>query len=176
MTLAEAGKPAPPGPGTTREGREPDYLVLAQGSGGTAADLLAAFRRAERALLLGTASFWEGVDLPGDDLEVLVMTRLPFGVPSDPRYQARAERLEAEGGKPFMDLYLPEAVLRFKQGFGRLIRRRSDRGIVAVLDPRFLGKGYGRRFADALPLPVTAVADGTALARSAAAWWARSAG
>ncbi len=176
MTLAEAGKPAPPGRGATREGREPDYLVLAQGSGGTAADLLAAFRRAERALLLGTASFWEGVDLPGDDLEVLVMTRLPFGVPTDPRYQARAERLEAEGGKPFMDLYLPEAVLRFKQGFGRLIRRRSDRGIVAVLDPRFLGKGYGRRFADALPLPVTAVADGTALARSAAAWWARSAG
>jgi Rad3-related DNA helicase len=168
MTLAEAAAPAPAGEGS-------DYVVLAQGSGGSAAELLGAFRRAERALLLGTASFWEGVDLPGDDLEVLVLTRLPFGVPTDPRYQARAERLEAEGGRPFVDLYLPEAVLRFKQGFGRLIRRRSDRGIVAVLDPRFLGKGYGRRFAEALPLPVTPVADGGALARAAAAWWARGA-
>jgi ATP-dependent DNA helicase DinG len=147
------------------------YDVFAQGEHGTASDVLAAFRRAERALLLGTSSFWEGVDLPGDDLEVLVLTRLPFGVPTEPRYQARAERLEAEGGNPFTDLYLPEAVLRFKQGFGRLIRRRADRGIVAVLDTRLLSKNYGGRFRDALPLPVTAVEDGSALARAAATWW-----
>ncbi len=157
--------------GETPAGR--DYRVLAQGEGGTAADLLERFRREEKALLLGTASFWEGVDLPGDDLEVLVLTRLPFGVPTDPRYQARAERVEADGGNPFNDLYLPEAVLRFKQGFGRLIRRRTDRGIVAVLDPRLLGKGYGRRFSAALPLPITAVPDGDALVRTAAAWWHR---
>jgi ATP-dependent DNA helicase DinG len=151
----------------------PDYTILAQGPGSPAAGMLEAFRSAPRALLLGTSSFWEGVDLPGDDLEVLVMTRLPFGVPTDPRFQARSERLELEGGNPFHDLYLPEAVLRFKQGFGRLIRRRSDRGIVAVLDPRFLGKGYGRKFQSALPLPVVAVADGPALVRTAAAWWRR---
>jgi Rad3-related DNA helicase len=152
-------------------GDRPPYEILAQGDGTDAAQLLEAFRRSDRALLLGTASFWEGVDLPGDDLEVLVLTRLPFGVPTEPRFQARAERLEADGGNPFTDLYLPEAVLRFKQGFGRLIRRRSDRGIVAVLDTRLVGKGYGRRFSRALPLPVTVVADGDALAKTAAAWW-----
>lgn len=152
------------------------YARLAQGDGDTAAQLLERFRREPRALLLGTASFWEGVDLPGDDLEVLVLTRLPFGVPTEPRFRARAERLEEAGGNPFNDLYLPEAVLRFKQGFGRLIRRRSDRGIVAVLDPRLLGKGYGRRFAGALPVPVTEAPDAAALARHAAEWWRTSAG
>jgi ATP-dependent DNA helicase DinG len=149
------------------------FLLLVQEPGSEPSALLEQFRRAEHALLLGTATFWEGVDLPGDDLEVLVLTRLPFGVPTDPRFVARAERLEAEGGNAFTELYVPEAVLRFKQGFGRLIRRRSDRGIVAVLDPRLLGKGYGRRFAAALPLPVTEVPDGPAVARTAAAWWNR---
>jgi len=153
------------------EGAVPAYLRLAQGDGDTAAQMLERFRREPRALLLGTASFWEGVDLPGDDLEVLVLTRLPFGVPTEPRFRARAERLEEAGGNPFTDLYLPEAVLRFKQGFGRLIRRRSDRGIVAVLDPRLLGKGYGRRFAAALPVAVTEASDPAALARRAATWW-----
>jgi ATP-dependent DNA helicase DinG len=147
------------------------YDVLAQGGAGEVPRLLEAFRASPRALLLGTSSFWEGIDLPGDDLEILVLTRLPFGVPTDPRFQARAERLEEEGRNPFTDLYLPEAVLRFKQGFGRLIRRRSDRGIVAVLDPRLLNKGYGRRFAAALPLPVTEATDGPDLAARAAAWW-----
>lgn len=147
------------------------YAVLAQEGAGEVPRLLEAFRAAPRALLLGTASFWEGIDLPGDDLEILVLTRLPFGVPTDPRFQARAERLEAEGKNPFTDLYLPEAVLRFKQGFGRLIRRRSDCGVVAVLDPRLVTKGYGRRFAGALPLPVTEAGDGADLAARAAAWW-----
>jgi Rad3-related DNA helicase len=147
------------------------YELFVQGEGGTAADLLPAFRAADRALLLGTASFWEGIDLPGDALEVLVLTRLPFGVPTDPRLAARSERLEAEGGNPFLDLYLPEALLRFKQGIGRLIRRRTDRGIVAVLDTRLLAKSYGKRFRDVLPLPVTPVKDGEALAKKAASWW-----
>ena len=150
------------------------FQLLVQEPRSEPSSLLDRFRKAESALLLGTATFWEGVDLPGDDLEVLVLTRLPFGVPTDPRFAARAERLEAEGGNAFTGLYLPEAVLRLKQGFGRLIRRRSDRGIVAVLDPRLLGKGYGRRFAAALPLGVTEVADGPALARTAAAWWNKS--
>ena len=154
---------------------ETGFQLLIQEPGGEPSVLLDRFRKARHALLLGTATFWEGVDLPGDDLEVLVLTRLPFGVPTDPRFAARAERLEAEGGNAFTDLYVPEAVLRFKQGFGRLIRRRSDRGIVAVLDPRLLGKGYGRRFAAALPLAVTEVVDGTDLARTAAAWWNKGA-
>ena len=148
------------------------FALLVQGDGATAGNLLESFRDSRKALLLGTASFWEGVDLPGDDLEILVLTRLPFGVPTDPRFQARAERLEAEGGNPFKDLYLPEAILRFKQGFGRLIRRQSDRGIVAVLDPRLLSRGYGKRFAAALPLEITPAKDGSALAAAAAAWWA----
>jgi ATP-dependent DNA helicase DinG len=147
------------------------YRLLTQQSGRSAARLLESYRRGTRTLLLATASFWEGVDLPGESLEVLVLTRLPFGVPTDPRFQARAERRAAEGENPFTDLYLPEAVLRFKQGFGRLIRRGTDRGIVAVLDPRLLGKGYGKAFAAALPLPLTRVEDGPALARCAARWW-----
>lgn len=152
-------------------GEEAAYTVLAQGEGEEVPRLLERFRSTPRALLLGTASFWEGIDLPGDDLEILVLTRLPFGVPTDPRYQARAERLEGEGGNPFTQLYLPEAVLRFKQGFGRLIRRRSDRGVVAVLDPRLLGKGYGRRFASALPVTMNEVEDGFALRERIGAWW-----
>ena len=151
----------------------PPYHLLVQEPRSEPSALLDRFRKADRALLLGTATFWEGVDLPGDDLEVLVLTRLPFGVPTDPRFAARAERMEAEGGNAFTGLYLPEAVLRLKQGFGRLIRRRSDRGIVAVLDPRLLGKGYGKRFASALPLGITEVADGQALAEGAAQWWHR---
>ena len=152
------------------------FSLLVQEPRSEPSSLLDRFRKAERALLLGTATFWEGVDLPGNDLEVLVLTRLPFGVPTDPRFAARAERLEAEGGNAFTGLYLPEAVLRMKQGFGRLIRRRSDRGIVAVLDPRLLGKGYGKRFAAALPLAVTEVTDGPALAQEAAQWWRRTSG
>jgi ATP-dependent DNA helicase DinG len=152
----------------------PRYHLLVQEPRSEPSALLDRFRKADRALLLGTATFWEGVDLPGDDLEVLVLTRLPFGVPTDPRFAARAERMEAEGGNAFTGLYLPEAVLRMKQGFGRLIRRRSDRGIVAVLDPRLLGKGYGRRFTSALPLPVTEVTDAEALVYEAAQWWRRT--
>jgi len=147
------------------------YSLFCQGNGESPARLLEGFRTVKRGLLLGTAGFWQGIDLPGDALEVLVLTRLPFGVPTDPRFQARSERIEREGGNPFMDLYLPEAVLRFKQGFGRLIRRASDRGVLAVLDPRLLTKNYGRRFTRVLPVPVEPAADGADLARRSAAWW-----
>jgi ATP-dependent DNA helicase DinG len=122
-------------------------------------------------LLLGTASFWQGIDLPGELLEVLVVTRLPFGVPTDPRFAARSEFLEQQGGRPFVDLYLPEAVLRFKQGFGRLIRRRTDRGILVVLDPRMMARSYGKRFLDALPVPVERMPSGAALVERCAEWW-----
>ena len=100
------------------------------------------FRSTERAVLLGTRAFWEGVDVPGNSLSVVVLTKLPFDVPSDPLISARSELYE----DPFNEYYLPEAILKFRQGFGRLIRTASDRGVVAILDRRVLTKQYGRLF------------------------------
>ena len=105
------------------------------------------FRTTERAVLLGTRSFWEGVDIPGEALSVLVIARLPFSVPSDPVIQARAETYD----DPFQDYQVPQAILRFRQGFGRLIRSSTDRGVVVILDRRVDTKPYGRLFLDALP-------------------------
>lgn len=145
--------------------------VTAQGRDGAAAGLLRRFRQPGAALLLGTASFWEGVDLPGDELELLIVTRLPFPVPNDPLVEARSERLRESGLDPFQALSVPEAVLRFRQGFGRLIRRQTDRGIVAVLDPRFLAARYGRLFQRALPCPTERCATIGEMADRAAAWF-----
>jgi ATP-dependent DNA helicase DinG len=103
--------------------------------------------------LLGAASFWEGVDFPGAALEVLIIARLPFPVPTDPLVAARAEQIEAEGGDAFRDLMLPEAVLRFRQGIGRLIRSAEDRGAVIVADPRIARASYGKHFLATLPAP-----------------------
>ena len=121
--------------------------VFEQGSGASASALLTAFRESERAVLLGTRSFWEGVDVPGDALSVLMITKLPFDVPSDPIIAARSETFE----NPFGEYTLPEAILRFRQGFGRLIRTQSDRGVVAVLDRRVRSKQYGPQFLQSLP-------------------------
>jgi ATP-dependent DNA helicase DinG len=103
------------------------------------------------AVLFATASFWEGVDIPGDPLRLVVIDRLPFDPPTDPLLAARAERIERRGGSAFRQLQLPRAILRLKQGFGRLVRSRHDRGVVAILDGRIRTRGYGRRFVDALP-------------------------
>ncbi len=100
--------------------------------------------------LLATDSFWEGIDVRGEALSLLALTRLPFRVPSEPVLQARAEKLEREGGNAFTGLLLPMAILKFKQGMGRLIRHREDRGIAIVLDPRILTRRYGRLFLDSL--------------------------
>jgi len=113
--------------------------------------LLADFLADEKSVLFATDSFWEGVDAPGDTLRLVVLCRLPFRTPSEPVFEARCERLEAQGGNAFMDLSLPEAVMKFKQGFGRLMRRSSDHGVVAVLDGRILKKRYGRFFLQSLP-------------------------
>ncbi|MEZ4654720.1 MAG: helicase C-terminal domain-containing protein [Candidatus Eisenbacteria bacterium] len=120
--------------------------LLAQGMGEGRHRLRASFEESEPAVLLGAASFWEGVDFPGQDLEVLILARLPFGVPSDPVVQARSERAEAQGQNAFNDYYLPEAILRFRQGFGRLIRRSGDRGLFIVVEPRLHQRGYGAQF------------------------------
>ncbi|HTE85341.1 MAG TPA: helicase C-terminal domain-containing protein, partial [Dehalococcoidia bacterium] len=121
--------------------------VLAQGIDGTPQDLVGELRADPRTVICGTSSFWEGVDVVGEALSLLVITKLPFSVPSDPVFTARAEQFE----QPFRDYALPQAVLRFKQGFGRLIRHRDDRGVVAVLDRRLRSKSYGRVFLKSLP-------------------------
>ena len=109
--------------------------------------LLREFRQSERTVLLGTRTFWEGIDLPGDQLSVLIIAKLPFAVPSDPLVAARSREFE----NPFYDYTIPDAILRFRQGFGRLIRRTSDRGVVILLDSRVWQKSYGRSFLEALP-------------------------
>ncbi|MDP8299907.1 MAG: helicase C-terminal domain-containing protein, partial [Candidatus Tantalella remota] len=102
-------------------------------------------------ILLGTTTFWQGVDVPGNALECVVITKLPFTVPSDPINAARIKALKEKGINAFYQYQLPQALIMFKQGFGRLIRTHSDRGIVAVLDPRVRTRSYGQIFLDALP-------------------------
>jgi ATP-dependent DNA helicase DinG len=113
--------------------------------------LLSRFRESGRAILLGTASFWEGVDVPGDALRGLVIAKLPFRVPSEPVTAAQCEAITARGGDPFAEYMLPHASLRLKQGFGRLIRTGTDRGVVVMCDPRIVTKRYGRGLLEALP-------------------------
>jgi ATP-dependent DNA helicase DinG len=126
--------------------------ILAQEVSGSRERVAARFASLPGAVLLGTASFWEGVDFPGQALEVLVIVKLPFLVPDEPLVAARSERLRRHGDDPFGDYLLPEAVLRFKQGFGRLIRSRTDRGAVLLLDSRLGERGYGAAFRNALPV------------------------
>lgn len=121
--------------------------VLAQDIDGSPNQLVERMKRDPRAVVLGVAAFWEGVDVPGDELSGLVVTRLPFDVPTDPLFAARSEQFE----QPFQQYSLPRAALKFRQGFGRLIRTSSDRGIVAVLDSRIFTKSYGSTFIRALP-------------------------
>ncbi len=121
--------------------------VFDQSDGTSRQALLDGFVRADRAVLLGTRSFWEGVDIPGEDLSVVVIVRLPFAVPSDPIFAARSELYE----NSFMQYAVPDAVLRFRQGFGRLIRTKTDRGVVAMFDNRVITKRYGQVFLDSLP-------------------------
>lgn len=126
------------------------YPLLAQGDE-PRTELLDRFRKTDGAVLFGTDSFWEGVDVVGDSLRLVVIVKLPFRVPSDPLFQARSEAVTLRGDSAFFHLALPQAMLKFKQGFGRLIRHRSDRGCVVCLDSRLMKKGYGKAFIKSLP-------------------------
>jgi len=146
--------------------------ALAQGVDGPRSKLLERFRRAANGvLLLGTDSFWEGVDLPGEELEYLVITRLPFAVPTDPIQAALGEMMARSGQDPFRDLALPRAVLRLRQGVGRLIRTQRDQGAVVLADRRILSKGYGRTFADALPTRIEVFESAEVLVDELGAWF-----
>ncbi|MCZ6676616.1 MAG: DEAD/DEAH box helicase family protein [Candidatus Poribacteria bacterium] len=122
-----------------------------QGDGLSRSAMLAEFRQDTNSVLFGTSSFWEGVDVQGESLSNVIITRLPFEVPTHPVIEARVKQIEDSGGNPFMDFSLPEAIIRFKQGFGRLIRTKTDRGIAVILDARIKTKFYGKQFLNSLP-------------------------
>lgn len=143
-----------------------DITVFEQGEGASASALLEVFKETPRAVLLGTRAFWEGVDVPGEALSVLVIVKLPFDVPSDPIIAARSESFD----DPFNEYMLPEAILRFRQGFGRLIRTQTDRGVVVLLDKRIISKQYGRLFIESLPNCTTRQGSLAELPDLAARW------
>ncbi|MFS0863371.1 ATP-dependent DNA helicase DinG [Fredinandcohnia sp. 179-A 10B2 NHS] len=129
-----------------------EFVLIAQSiSSGSRAKLTKNFQAFEKAILLGTNSFWEGVDIPGEDLSALVIMRLPFTSPNDPIFELRAKRIEESGGDSFRELSLPEAVIRFKQGVGRLIRSENDKGIIFIMDRRIVTTRYGNKFLSSIP-------------------------
>ncbi|WP_096200904.1 ATP-dependent DNA helicase DinG [Bacillus sp. FJAT-45350] len=129
-----------------------EFILIGQGiNSSSRAKLMKTFKQHEKSILFGTSTFWEGIDLPGEDLSCLVIVRLPFSPPDQPLIEAKSEMLKEQGKNPFMALSLPQAILRFKQGFGRLIRTENDRGVVIVLDKRIITTRYGSSFIKSLP-------------------------
>jgi ATP-dependent DNA helicase DinG len=132
--------------------------IYSQASGVPRNQLLEEFKANPKGVLFGAESFWQGVDVPGDALKLVVISKLPFSVPDHPLLEAKLEDIRKKGGNPFRDYQLPEAVIKFKQGFGRLVRTATDKGVVLVTDPRLLSKSYGKLFIESLPkCPVVSV-------------------
>jgi ATP-dependent DNA helicase DinG len=121
--------------------------------------------------LFGTDSFWEGIDVPGEALELLLITKLPFDVPSEPLIAARMEKIKQSGGNPFMDYAVPEAIIKFRQGFGRLIRHKEDYGAVVVCDNRLSRMKYGTHFLDSLPVAAKVFHDQSELLSGLREWF-----
>ncbi len=134
--------------GMKRSGME--YPLLMQGEG-SRTELLERFRMLGNAVLLGSASFWEGVDVKGEALSLVIIDRLPFAPPDDPVLAARIEKMNGEGRNAFMEYQVPQAVITLKQGSGRLIRDENDRGVLMICDPRLISKHYGKRIWRSLP-------------------------
>jgi Rad3-related DNA helicase len=141
-------------------------VVLAQRSDGSARQLIERLKHSDNVMLLGTSTFWEGIDVVGQALSALVITKLPFAVPSDPVFAARGESFD----QPFNEYAVPQAVIKFKQGFGRLIRSSQDRGVCAVLDRRVLSKRYGKSFMKALPSCTVRIGGSYDLPAEALSW------
>jgi len=145
---------------------EQEIILYEQGDGTSRNQLLESFKNASRAVLLGTRSFWEGIDISGEALACVFLARLPFSVPTDPIVCARSETFD----DPFREYSLPDAILRFRQGFGRLIRTKTDRGVVVILDKRVLSKAYGQAFLDSLPVCTVRKAPAANLPEAARRW------
>jgi ATP-dependent DNA helicase DinG len=125
--------------------------LFVQGEGISRSEMIRRFKQQPNGVLFGTDSFWQGVDVPGQALRNVIITKLPFAVPTQPVIEAKVERIKDRGGNPFGEYQLPSAILKFKQGFGRLVRTQTDSGLVVVFDPRIHSKSYGKQFIDALP-------------------------
>ncbi|MCB1180953.1 MAG: DEAD/DEAH box helicase [Chlamydiia bacterium] len=149
------------------------YSLFIQGEGSRHA-LLESFRKSKKGILFGTDTFWEGVDVVGDALRCVILAKLPFRVPTEPLMQARAEAIAEKGGNPFFDYALPQAVMKFKQGFGRLIRNQRDRGCVLCLDTRLVNKEYGQLFFKSLPNVATVFDSASKLPMRLQAFYAHS--
>jgi predicted DnaQ family exonuclease/DinG family helicase len=147
-------------------------LLLAQGKSGSRTNIINQFREFKNSVLFGTDSFWEGIDVPGEALELLLITKLPFDVPSEPLIAARMERIKQTGGNPFMDYAVPEAIIKFRQGFGRLIRHKEDFGAVLVCDNRLSRMKYGIHFLESLPVEAKIFRDKSELLSGLNEWFA----
>jgi predicted DnaQ family exonuclease/DinG family helicase len=149
-----------------------ETLLLGQGKDGSRQHITERFKENRSSVLLGTSSFWEGVDLPGDSLEILGIVRLPFAVPSDPLVEAQMEELQKQGKDPFIHYSVPEAILKFRQGFGRLIRNATDRGVVIVMDNRVQTTRYGQAFLESLPTAARSFSSREEMIRTIREWFA----
>jgi Rad3-related DNA helicase len=136
-----------------------DLPIFAQKRQTSRSGLIRGMHQCSNGILLGTNAFWEGVDFPGDLLEVLIIVKMPFDVPTEPIVKAFGDLIEGQGGNRFMDYALPESVIRFRQGFGRLIRTSYDEGIFIVMDDRIVNKRYGKAFSDVIPVDLNRFTD-----------------